>query len=47
MAERVPFICANLGTDTDPFMLHIYAAFAERERRMISLWVVEGVAMVS
>jgi DNA invertase Pin-like site-specific DNA recombinase len=36
MAERVPFICSDLGRDTDPFMLHIYAAFAEKERRMIS-----------
>jgi DNA invertase Pin-like site-specific DNA recombinase len=37
MAERVPFICADLGANTDPFMLHIYAAFAEKERRMISI----------
>src|SRR6516225_6968559 len=44
MAERVPFICADLGTDTDPFLLHIYAAFAERERRMISLRTKEGLA---
>jgi len=36
MAERVPFLVADLGTDTDPFMLHIYAAFAEKERRLIS-----------
>ena len=36
MAERVPFLVAELGTDTDPFMLHIYAAFAEKERRLIS-----------
>src|SRR5271165_6862207 len=44
MAERVPFICADLGTDTDPFLLHIYAAFAERERRMISIRTKEGLA---
>ena len=31
MAQRVPFIVAELGADTDPFMLHIYAA--EKERR--------------
>src|ERR1700730_11645297 len=37
MTERVPFICADLGRDTDPFLLHIYAAFAEKERRMISI----------
>jgi DNA invertase Pin-like site-specific DNA recombinase len=36
MTERVPFICADLGRDTDPFLLHIYAALAEKERRMIS-----------
>jgi DNA invertase Pin-like site-specific DNA recombinase len=29
-------IVADLGADTDPFMLHIYAALAEKERRMIS-----------
>jgi DNA invertase Pin-like site-specific DNA recombinase len=32
----VPFIVADLGIDTDPFMLHIYAALAEKERQMIS-----------
>src|SRR5262249_11961094 len=36
MKERVPFIVTELGADTDPFMLHIYAAFAEKERRLIS-----------
>jgi DNA invertase Pin-like site-specific DNA recombinase len=35
MAERVPFIVAELGPDVDPFMLHIYAALAEKERRLI------------
>src|SRR5262249_6044730 len=30
MAERVPFIVAELGADTDPFLLHIYAALAEK-----------------
>jgi DNA invertase Pin-like site-specific DNA recombinase len=35
MAQRVPFIVTELGADTDPFMLHIYAALAEKERRMI------------
>jgi DNA invertase Pin-like site-specific DNA recombinase len=32
MAQRVPFIGAELGADADPFMLHIYAALAEKER---------------
>jgi DNA invertase Pin-like site-specific DNA recombinase len=36
MVQRVPFLVAELGTDVDPFMLHIYAALAEKERRMIS-----------
>jgi len=36
MAHKVPFIVAKLGADADPFMLHIYAALAEQERRMIS-----------
>jgi DNA invertase Pin-like site-specific DNA recombinase len=36
MKHRVPFIVTELGADTDPFMLHIYAALAEKERRMIS-----------
>ncbi len=34
MAQRVPFI-AELGADADPFMLHLYAALAEKERRLI------------
>lgn len=36
MVQRVPFLVAELGPDVDPFMLHIYAALAEKERRMIS-----------
>src|SRR3954466_3835095 len=36
MSRRVPFVVAELGADADPFMLHIYAAFAERERAIIS-----------
>jgi DNA invertase Pin-like site-specific DNA recombinase len=35
MAQRVPFIVAELGVDADPFMLRLYAALAEKERRMI------------
>jgi hypothetical protein len=34
--QRVPFIVAELGRDADPFMLHLYAALAEKERRLIS-----------
>ena len=36
MAQRVPFIVAELGRDADPFMPHLYAALAEKERRLIS-----------
>jgi DNA invertase Pin-like site-specific DNA recombinase len=36
MAHRVPFVVAELGADADPFMLHIYAALAEKERHLIS-----------
>ena len=36
MSKRVPFIVTELGRDVDPFMLHIYAAVAEKERRMIA-----------
>src|SRR5690348_4775749 len=36
MAQRIPFIVAELGADADPFMLHLYAALAEKERRLIA-----------
>jgi DNA invertase Pin-like site-specific DNA recombinase len=36
MAHKVPFIVTELGADTDPFLLHIYAALAEKERALIS-----------
>jgi DNA invertase Pin-like site-specific DNA recombinase len=36
MAEKVAFIVAELGCDVDSFMLHIYAAVAEKERVLIS-----------
>jgi putative SOS response-associated peptidase YedK len=36
MSHRTPFIVADLGVDADPFMLHLYAALAEKERRLIS-----------
>jgi DNA invertase Pin-like site-specific DNA recombinase len=36
MTQRVPFIVSELGPDVDPFMLHIYAALAEKERALIS-----------
>ena len=36
MARRVPFIVTELGVDVDPFVLHLYASLAEKERRLIS-----------
>jgi DNA invertase Pin-like site-specific DNA recombinase len=36
MSHKTPFIVAELGADADPFMLHLYAAMAEKERRVIS-----------
>lgn len=35
MARGVPFIVAELGSDVDPFVLHLFAALGEKERRMI------------
>src|SRR5215204_593085 len=36
MKERVRFLVTELGADADPFMLHLYAALAEKERALIS-----------
>jgi DNA invertase Pin-like site-specific DNA recombinase len=36
MSQRIPFIVTELGADADHFMLHLYAALAEKERKMIS-----------
>jgi DNA invertase Pin-like site-specific DNA recombinase len=36
MTHKTPFIVAELGADADPFMLHLFAALAEKERRLIS-----------
>jgi DNA invertase Pin-like site-specific DNA recombinase len=36
MAHRVPFIVAELGADVDPFVLHMFAALAQKERAMIA-----------
>ena len=34
--DRVPFVVAELGADVDPFVLHLFAALAEKERSLIS-----------
>lgn len=37
MAQGVPFVVAELGPDVDPFVLHLFAALAEKERALISV----------
>lgn len=44
MAQRIPFIVTELGTDADPFMLHLYAALAEKERALIAQRTREALA---
>src|SRR6516165_3845962 len=36
MAHRVAFVVTELGADVDPFVLHLFAALAEKERKLIS-----------
>ena len=36
MAQDVPFLVTELGSDVDPFVLHLYAALAEKKRALIS-----------
>ena len=36
MVQRVEFIACDLGKQADPFMLHLFAALAEKERALIS-----------
>jgi DNA invertase Pin-like site-specific DNA recombinase len=36
MTHKVRFIVTELGADADHFMLHLYAALAEKERALIS-----------
>jgi DNA invertase Pin-like site-specific DNA recombinase len=36
MAHKVPFLVAELGSDVDPFVLHLFAALAEKERALIA-----------
>jgi DNA invertase Pin-like site-specific DNA recombinase len=36
MVQRIPFIVTELGLNVDPFMLHIHAAVAEKERERIA-----------
>lgn len=45
MAQRVPFIVTELGADVDPFVLHLFAALAQKERALISKRTKEGLAI--
>jgi DNA invertase Pin-like site-specific DNA recombinase len=36
MAHKTPFLIADLGPDVEPFLLHLYAALAEKERVVVS-----------
>ena len=44
MAHRVPFLVAELGADVDPFVLHLFAALAQKERAMICARTREALA---
>lgn len=44
MAERVEFIVVDLGRQSNEFALHIYAALAQQERKMISERTKAGLA---
>jgi DNA invertase Pin-like site-specific DNA recombinase len=36
MVQKVPFIVCELGRDADNFMIHLWAALAQKERELIS-----------
>src|SRR5579862_7114620 len=44
MAQRVEFIVTELGRQADPFVLHMFAALAEKERSLISQRTKAGLA---
>ena len=44
MSHRVEFVVCDLGRQSDPFVLHLYAALAEKERNMISARTKAGLA---
>jgi DNA invertase Pin-like site-specific DNA recombinase len=44
MVHRVPFLVADLGPDVDPFILHLFAALAQKERALISRRTTEALA---
>jgi DNA invertase Pin-like site-specific DNA recombinase len=44
MEHRVEFIVTELGRQSDPFVLHLYAALAQKERQLISSRTKAGLA---
>jgi DNA invertase Pin-like site-specific DNA recombinase len=42
--QRIPFIVTELGPEVDPFMLHIHAAVAQKERERIARRTREALA---
>lgn len=46
MSQGVRFVVAELGDDVDPFVLHLFAALAEKERRMISQRTKDALAVL-
>ena len=44
MAQRVRFIVSESGEDADSFVIHLFAAMAERERALISARTREALA---
>ena len=44
MAQRVEFVVTELGKQADPFVLHLFAALAEKERQLISSRTKAGLA---
>jgi DNA invertase Pin-like site-specific DNA recombinase len=44
MVHKVPFVVTELGADVDPFVLHLFAALAQKERALISKRTKEGLA---
>jgi DNA invertase Pin-like site-specific DNA recombinase len=44
MAHKIEFIVSELGRQDDPFVLHLFAAFAQKERALISRRTREALA---
>lgn len=42
MVHRVEFVVCDLGRQSDPFVLHLYAALAEKERSLIAARTTAG-----